>query len=53
DVLTVRAEGDGPLAQFMDLTLIGDVASLHLAVALGVDPGPIPLLDDIKERLRS
>lgn len=53
DVLTVRAEGDGPLAQFMDLTLFGDLVSLHLAVDLGVDPGPIPVLDDIKARLRS
>ena len=52
DVFEVRAEGDGPLAQFMDLTFFGDVVSLHLAVDLGVDPGPIPLLDDIKRRLR-
>lgn len=51
DVLTVQAEGDGPLAQFMDLTLVGDVATLHLALDLGVDPGPIPVLDDIKARL--
>ncbi len=53
DVVEVRAQGEGRLAQFMDLTLVGDVASLHVAVALGVDPGPIPLLDDIKARLRS
>ncbi|MEZ5237644.1 MAG: SIS domain-containing protein [Microthrixaceae bacterium] len=53
DVLTVRAEGDGPLAQFMDLTLLGDLVSLHLAVDLGVDPGPIPVLEDIKARLAS
>lgn len=53
DVLTVRAQGDGLFAQFMDLTLVGDVASLHLAVSLGVDPGPVPVLDDIKARLRS
>lgn len=51
DVLTVQAEGDGPLAQFMDLALVGDVATLHLALDLGVDPGPIPVLDDIKARL--
>lgn len=53
DVLGVSAEGDGRLAQFMDLTLYGDLVSLHMAVELGVDPGPIPLLDDIKARLRS
>ncbi|MCP4435854.1 MAG: bifunctional phosphoglucose/phosphomannose isomerase [Actinomycetia bacterium] len=53
DVISVQAEGEGPLAQFMDLTLFGDVATLHLAIDLGVDPGPIPLLDDIKARLKS
>jgi glucose/mannose-6-phosphate isomerase len=53
DVIEVTAEGQGPLAQFLDLTLVGDLTTLHVAVDLGVDPGPIPLLDDIKERLRS
>src|SRR5690606_4242735 len=31
DVVEVRAEGDGPLAQLFDLTLVGDFVSLHLA----------------------
>ena len=53
DVIEVTAEGQGPLAQFLDLTIVGDLTTLHVAVDLGVDPGPIPLLDDIKERLRS
>lgn len=52
DVIEITAEGAGPLAQFMDLTLMGDVTTLHVALDLGVDPGPIPLLDDIKTRLR-
>lgn len=51
DVLEVTAQGDDPLAQFMDLTLFGDLVTLHLAVDLGVDPGPVPVLDDIKSRL--
>ncbi len=51
DVLEVTAKGEGPLAQFMDLTLFGDLVTLHLAADLGVDPGPVPVLDDIKSRL--
>jgi hypothetical protein len=31
--------------------LIGDMASLALADAEGVDPGPIPVLDDLKASL--
>ncbi|MHB8439520.1 MAG: bifunctional phosphoglucose/phosphomannose isomerase [Acidimicrobiales bacterium] len=52
DVIDVRAEGEGELAQLLDLILIGDFVSLHLAAAAGVDPGPIPVLDELKRRLR-
>ncbi|MDA8268495.1 MAG: bifunctional phosphoglucose/phosphomannose isomerase [Actinomycetota bacterium] len=52
-VVSVRAEGDGDLAQLLDLVLVGDFVSLHLAVAAGVDPGPVPVLTDLKRRLRS
>ena len=37
-VIDVRAEGDGGLAQLLDLILIGDYMSLHLAARVGVDP---------------
>jgi len=49
--LTVRAEGDGPLAQLLDLVLTGDVTSLELAAQEGLDPGPVPVLDQIKQAL--
>ena len=48
DVDTVSAEGEGPLAQLLDLVLLGDLVSLHLAAQEGVDPGPIPVLDELK-----
>ncbi len=51
DVIEVRAVGEGPLAQLFDLTLIGDHVSLHMAVQAGIDPGPIPVLDDLKRAL--
>ena len=47
----VRAEGEGELAQLLDLILVGDFTSLHLAAQEGIDPGPIPALDEIKARL--
>ena len=52
DVLDVRAEGEGDLAQLFDLMLLGDFVSLHLAAREGIDPGPIPVLGDLKRRLR-
>jgi len=48
DIIPVRASGEGPLAQLLDLMLVGDVVSLHLAADAGVDPGPIPALDQMK-----
>ena len=45
------AEGEGSLAQLLDLVLMGDLVSLHLAFQAGVDPGPIPILVDLKAAL--
>lgn len=50
-VIEVRAAGSGPLAQLFDLVLVGDYVALMLAAAEGVDPGPIPVLVDLKEAL--
>lgn len=50
-VIEVRAAGEGDLAQLFDLALIGDFVSLHLAGNEGIDPGPIPVLDEIKRHL--
>ena len=49
----VMAEGDGDLAQLLDLVLVGDMVSLHLAAQEGLDPGPVPVLVELKERLAS
>jgi glucose/mannose-6-phosphate isomerase len=51
DVVEVRALGDGPVAQLFDLTLMGDFVSLHMAAQEGIDPGPVPVLDDLKRAL--
>jgi glucose/mannose-6-phosphate isomerase len=51
DVLEVRAEGEGDLAQLFDLILFGDFVSLYRAIQEGVDPGPIPAIDDLKAKL--
>jgi glucose/mannose-6-phosphate isomerase len=52
DVVTVTAEGENALAAFFDLVAIGDVVSLHLAAREGIDPGPVPMLTEIKRRLQ-
>jgi glucose/mannose-6-phosphate isomerase len=51
DVLDVQAVGEGALAQLFDLVIQGDFTSLHMATQAGVDPGPIPVLDELKAAL--
>jgi glucose/mannose-6-phosphate isomerase len=48
DICDVRAEGDGELAQLLDLVMMGDFTSTHLALQQSVDPGPVPVIDQIK-----
>jgi glucose/mannose-6-phosphate isomerase len=52
DIVEVRAEGEGDLAQLLDLVMVGDFVSLHLAAREGIDPGPVPVLQELKDRLR-
>lgn len=50
-VEVVEAEGEGELAQLMDLILFGDFTSLHMAAHAGIDPGPVPILEQLKKQL--
>jgi glucose/mannose-6-phosphate isomerase len=40
----VQGEGETPFAVLMDLVMIGDFTSLHLAQLNGVDPGTVPFI---------
>ncbi|MHB8466676.1 MAG: SIS domain-containing protein [Acidimicrobiales bacterium] len=50
-IVTVRAAGDGPLAQLFDLVLLGDYTALWMCAREGLDPGPIPVLIALKDAL--
>ena len=49
---SVHAEGEGDLAQLLDLVLVGDFVALHMADNEGIDPGPVPTIDELKQRLQ-
>ena len=44
----LHAAGDGPMAQLFDLIYQVDLLSLRVAAAARRDPGPIPLLEELK-----
>jgi glucose/mannose-6-phosphate isomerase len=50
-VLTVEAEGEGRLAQLLDLVYVGDWTSYYLALDNDVDPGPIDAITQLKSSL--
>jgi glucose/mannose-6-phosphate isomerase len=49
--LSITGEGQGPLARMLDLVMLGDYASLYLALLRGVDPGPVEPIERLKKRL--
>ncbi len=50
-VLEVQAEGEGRLAQLLDLMYFGDWMSCYLAMTNDVDPGPIDAITALKASL--
>jgi glucose/mannose-6-phosphate isomerase len=46
DIFEVRGVGADELSRFFDLALLGTLVSLHLAGSEGVDPGPVPAVDE-------
>jgi glucose/mannose-6-phosphate isomerase len=50
-VLSITAEGQSALARMLDLVMLGDYVSLYLALLRAVDPGPVEMIERLKERL--
>lgn len=50
-ILAVEAEGEGRLAQLLDLIYVGDWTSYYLALDNDVDPGPIDAITQLKASL--
>ncbi|MGH9022765.1 MAG: SIS domain-containing protein [Acidimicrobiia bacterium] len=47
----MRGQGGDRLAQLLDLMYLGDWVSVYLALAAGVDPGPIDAIQQLKRQL--
>lgn len=48
----IHARGESSIAQLLDLILFGDFVSLYMATQAGVDPGPVPVITELKARLK-
>lgn len=50
-VTELAAAGDGPLARLASLIQLIDYATVYLAIAHGVDPGPVVAIQELKARI--
>lgn len=50
-VRSVEAQGANPAARLLSVTLLGDAASVYLALERGVDPTPVETIEGLKARL--
>ncbi|MCY4163943.1 MAG: SIS domain-containing protein [bacterium] len=48
----VRAGGEGPVAQVLDLMYQGSINALEMAASVGLDPGPAPAIELVREGLQ-
>lgn len=50
-VTELRAEGEHPLERIATLIALADYVTVYLAIALGVDPTPVPAIQELKARI--
>jgi glucose/mannose-6-phosphate isomerase len=50
-VIEVETEGETRVQRLLWAVMLGDLISLQLAAAAGVDPGPIEVIDRLKQEL--
>jgi glucose/mannose-6-phosphate isomerase len=50
-VTELAAAGGGPLERLASLVQLIDYATVYLAIALGIDPGPVAAIQELKARI--
>ena len=51
EVVRVQTEGETRMARLLSAVMLGDLVSLRVAAALGVDPLPVDAIDALKSSL--
>ena len=50
-VLRIETEGHTRTARMLWAVMLGDLVSLHMAAARGVDPSPVAVIERLKDEL--
>jgi glucose/mannose-6-phosphate isomerase len=51
DAIEVTSEGQSALARLLSLLLVTQLSAIYLALARGLDPGPVDVLERLKQKL--
>lgn len=51
EVVEIHSEGHSPLARVLSLVLVTQLASIYVALARDVDPGPVDVIESLKKEL--
>jgi len=51
DVVRIETVGETRTERMLWTVMLGDLVSLELAAREGVDPTPVPMIEDLKDRL--
>lgn len=51
DVVEIESEGQSALARVLSLVLVTQLASIYVALARQVDPGPVEVIESLKQEL--
>jgi glucose/mannose-6-phosphate isomerase len=51
EVVRIEAEGETRTARMLELVMLGDLISLHIAAARGVEPSSVEIIDTLKAKL--
>ena len=53
NVIEINIEENDQISKIIYLISRGDFTSCYLAVLRNIDPAPIPIIDELKEKLKS
>ena len=53
NLIEVEAKGKNNLSKMIYTLYLGDFASYYLSILRGIDPSPVPIIDELKEKLNS
>ena len=53
NLIEIKTKGNDPISKIFYLISLGDFTSCYLAILRGIDPTPVTIIDELKDRIKS